>query len=147
MEFKSGKHAGKTTEEVLMKQPDFARWYVRNHPDSPHAKAFGQCAKAFGEKPFTEKCQGKCGNRATRATAYRGTHGLMFWCNDCNPVSSGAEGQKLSVVRTIRDVLDHIELTANGNRDYMRRIVRELAEGKGLKSPISKKKLETFFSK
>lgn len=47
MEFKSGKHAGKTTEEVLIS--------------------------------ITEKCQGECGSIATRATAYRGTHGLIFW--------------------------------------------------------------------
>ena len=65
MEFKTGKHEGQTTEEVLIKEPDFAQWLIGEHPDSPHAKAFKARMRDFDAKPFTEKC--KCGRKATRA--------------------------------------------------------------------------------
>jgi hypothetical protein len=40
MRFKSGKRAGKTLEEVLLKEPDFAQWYMANHPDTAIAREF-----------------------------------------------------------------------------------------------------------
>src|SRR4051812_207176 len=101
MEFKSGKHAGKTAEEVLFKSPDWARWNIRNHPEAAHSKEFVRLAKEFNAKPFTAKCDGNCGEVATRASAYSGSPSLMFWCDECNPISSGASSNKLAIVSTL----------------------------------------------
>jgi hypothetical protein len=144
MEFKSGKHAGKTTEEVLLKEPDFAQWYISKFPDAKHSKDLKRLIKEFDARPFTKECAG-CGGAATRASAYRGSPSLMFWCAECNPYSSGAGSGRLRMVSTVGDVLEHIDLTANGSRPYKRRIVRELAEGKGLPKRVGKKQAADFF--
>ena len=146
MRFQSGKRAGKTTEEVLLKFPDWALWNVNNYPDSKHSKEFVTLGKTFAAKPFTKRCDGGCGKLATRGTAYGGSPDLMFWCNHCSPTQNGASGSKLTVVRTIGDVLRHIGRTADGNRAYSRTIVRQLAEAKGLPTRVGEKHALAFFS-
>jgi hypothetical protein len=146
MEFKSGKHEGQTTEEVLLKKADYAQWLIAEYPDSLHAKAFKQRMRDFDSKPFTENCNGKCGHKATRASAYRGGNLLYFWCDDCNPSSSGAEAGKLAIVRTIGQLLQHVDWSANGNREFKRRMVRQLAEAKGLPTRVGRKQALMFFN-
>jgi hypothetical protein len=146
MEFKSGKNAGKTSEEVLLKKPDWARWYTQNYPEAPHSKEFRRLAKVFDEKPFTTKCDGACGKVATRASAYTCSPSLRFWCDDCSPTSQGASPHKLHVVNTLRDVMSHIEWSADGYRAWKRDIVRQLAEAKGLPKRVGKKQALAFFS-
>jgi hypothetical protein len=146
MRFQSGKHPGKTTEEVLLKFPDWAFWNVNNYPDSKHSKEFETLGRKFAAKPFTKRCHGGCGKLATRGTAYAGSPNLMFWCNNCSPTQRGASGSKLTVVRTFDDVIRHIGHTANGNRAYSRNIVRQLAEAKGLPKRVGEKHALAFFS-
>jgi hypothetical protein len=145
MKFVSGKHAGMTLDEVLLKKPDFARWYTRNFPESAHAKEFNRLAHVFATKPFLVKCEGNCGMVATRASAYRDSPDLMFWCDGCDPYSSGANSGKLRVVKTLKDALDHIELTAEGNRSFSRTIVRNLANAKGLPKRVGASHAVAFF--
>ena len=104
---------GKTTEEILLKFPDWARWNVKKHPDAKHSTHFVELAKKFASKPFVEPCEG-CKGKATRASAYRGSPELRFWCSQCSPSQTGAEPTKLTSVKTIVDVLRHIEQTASG---------------------------------
>src|SRR5271165_1178971 len=144
MRFKTGKHAGKTYEEVLLK-PDFARWYSRKFPDTDLSAAFQDLAKKVNEMPFTVQCR-HCANVARRASAYSGTPSLYFWCGDCDPMNSGARQGTLSIVRTMKDALDHVEHTAGGKRKYMRAIVRSLAEAKGLPKRVGEKQAIAFFS-
>jgi hypothetical protein len=138
MRFKGGKRAGKTYEEVFLKKPDFARWYSRQFADTSAAAEFRELAKRFNAKPFTARCHG-CVSIATRASAYRGTPSLNFWCDNCKTTDAGAMGDKLAIVRTIREALDHVDYTASGKRVYMRAIVRELAEAKGLPTRVGEK--------
>jgi hypothetical protein len=145
MRFKGGQHAGKTYEEVFLKKPDFARWYAREFGDTPAAAEFRELAKKFNEKPFTARCHG-CINVATRASAYRGTPSLYFWCDSCKAADAGAVGDKLVIVRTIKEALDHVHDTASGKRVYMRAIVRELAEAKGLPTRVGEKQAVGFFA-
>jgi hypothetical protein len=144
MRFQSGKFAGKTTEEVLLKFPDWAAWNVRQYPDSKHSKVFKELWRTFDAKPFTAPCR-SCGEKATRASAYRGSPELMFWCDDCDPRSTGIESGKLRIVWTLGEVLEHVEITADGNRDWSRRIVRALAEAKGLPKRVGEKAALAFF--
>jgi hypothetical protein len=146
MRFQSGKYEGKTTEEILLKFPDWALWNVSNYPEAKHSKAFKELSDKFKVKPFTVPCDGGCGDTATRASAYRNSPSLMFWCDDCNPTQSGASSAKLTIVRTIGEALRHIGYTAEGNRDWSRKIVRALAEGKGLPQRVGEKAALAFFS-
>jgi hypothetical protein len=145
MRFKTGKHAGKTYEEVFLKKPDYARWYSGKFRDTPAAREFQELAKKFNGKPFTTRCHG-CVDIATRASAYRGTPSLYFWCDNCKETDAGAVGDKLTIVRTIKEALDHVDYTASGKRVYMRTIVRELAEAKGLPTRIGEKQALGFFA-
>ena len=109
MRLQSGKNAGKITEELLLKQPDWAQWMVENHPDSVVSKSFRLLAKTFNARTFTEECA-ECGEAATRATAYRNTgDGLMFWCDDCNPYGAGAAQDTLTTIKTFGDALRHVD--------------------------------------
>lgn len=130
---------------MFLKEPDFARWFSRKFKDTPVAAEFRELAKKFNAKPFTARCHG-CLSNATRASAYRGTPSLYFWCDNCKETGAGAIGDKLTIVRTIREALDHIEYTASGKRAYMRAIVRELAEAKGLPSRVGEKQALGFFA-
>jgi hypothetical protein len=146
MRFKTGKHAGKTTEEVLLKKPDFAQWAITNHPDTPWAQDFDQLMDALDAKPFKEPCFG-CKGKATRASAYRGADSLMYWCDDCRPTRSGADGDKLVIVDSIRDVLRHVDWTASGVRSFKRTMMRSYAEAKGLpKKRVGEKQALEFFA-
>src|ERR1700732_1276073 len=138
MRFQTGRYAGKTTEEVLLKFPDWARWNVHEYPGAKHSKHFRELAKKFTSKPFVEPCEG-CKGGVTRASAYRASPELRFWCDDCNPSQTGAEQAKLTTVRSMGDALRHIEETADGNRNWKRQIVRALAEAKGLPKRVGEK--------
>ena len=142
----SGKHQGKTNEEILLKEPDYARWYMRELPESRAGREFRRLEKAFDAKPFVEKCAGNCGHKAKRVSAYWGSPLLMFWCDKCDPRGNGAEPGKLRYpINTWRAVLEHIDFTAGGSKVWKRGIVRNLARGKGLKKPLGMKKLDAFF--
>lgn len=145
MEMASGKHKGKTTAEILLKEPDYAIWYMGELPETPAAKDLKRLQKIFDEKPLTAKCD-SCGGKAVRVSGYRGGDSLYFWCAECNPASSGAEAHKLRYpINTYREVLAHVDLT-RGGAFIKKAIVRSLAEAKGLTKPLSKKKLESFFA-
>jgi hypothetical protein len=101
---KSGKFEGKTTEEVLLKYPDWARAVTHKYPDAKHSMEFRSLANKFDAKPFTKPCEG-CRKEVTRATAYRGSSHLEFWCNDCDPTQTGAQRSKLTFVKTLGEVI------------------------------------------
>ena len=144
MRFKSGEFEGKTYEEVLLKHSDWAQWNIGKYPDGVVAKEMRRLMRAFDNKPFKEKCHG-CGKPATRASTYRGSPSLMFWCDKCQPHSSGAERAKVQAVTSIREVLEHVDWTADSYRDWKRKIVRELGEAKGLPKRVSEKAALKFF--
>jgi hypothetical protein len=52
MRFQSGKFAGKTTEEIFLKFPDWAAWNISKHPHAKHSREFKQLRDKFNAKPF-----------------------------------------------------------------------------------------------
>jgi hypothetical protein len=146
MLIKSGRHAGTTTEELLLKQPDWAQWMVERYADTPIGRSFRGLARNFDAKQFTEECSG-CGEAATRATVCRRTGGsLMFWCDDCDVYRSGARQGTLTVIDTFWDALHHVDRTCDGNRSEKRSIIRELARGKGLPKRVGEAQAVEFFN-
>jgi hypothetical protein len=145
MEMANGKHKGKTTAEIFLKEPDYAIWYMGELPESRAGKDLRRLEKIFDEKPLTAKCDG-CSGKAIGVSGYQGGDMLYFWCAECNPTSSGAEARKLRYpINTYREVLAHVDLT-RGGASIKKAIVRNLAEAKGLTKPLNKKKLESFFA-
>ena len=142
MLFKTGKHAGMSTEEVLLKEPDFAQWYVSKYPDAKHAKDFKRLIRVFDAKPLLKKCS--CDKVAIYANASEGSASLMFRCDSCS-LYSGARGLSCTI-DSFGQALGHIDLTFGGTRGGKRTIVRELAEAKGLPRRVGKTQAEAFFA-
>jgi hypothetical protein len=146
MRFKSGKHEGMITEQVALTEPHFAQWTIEQYPESPHGQEFIRHWRDFDDKPFTEDCHGECGRKATRASAYRGGPSLFFWCNKCSPSSTGAHSGKLTTIHTVSELLQHVDWSAGGNRALKTRLVRQLAEAKGLPKRVGEAQALEFFS-
>jgi hypothetical protein len=90
MRLEFGKHKGKTPEEVLLKYPDYAQWMIEHLPASLHQTIIGRM-QDFDDKGITKHCHGKCGRKATRASACGDSGQLLLWCDKCDdPLSSGA---------------------------------------------------------
>jgi hypothetical protein len=111
-------------------------------------KRFASLVKAFDAKRFTAACSGnKCKRKTTYATGYAGSSLLYFWCDNCGPYGSGAHTGKLTEIRTIGDALRHLKSRGQNTETMRKKIVANLASGKGLKIPASKAALELFFKK
>lgn len=130
MILQSGRHEGRTAEYVVLRFANSASYIACRYPDSATGREYRRLQARFDAKRFTVRCH-RCRDRATRATAYRGSPHLMFWCEDCDPYGQGAESGQLVVIRTFDEAISHIQWTCGGVRSFQDAIVRELAEGKG----------------
>jgi hypothetical protein len=143
MEFRKGKHEGKSFEVVFLKDPTFAH-YLSINGQPGIAKEFQKLIKRFDEKPMTVTCA-NCANTATRATGYGGGTGLklFFYCENCDdPWIDEAEGH---LIRTFDDALKFIDDKRNGNKAAKRATIRKLAEAKGLPKKVGEKEALAFF--
>lgn len=144
MIFQSGKHEGKSGETVVLKSPDWVQALLTTHPDNKWCAEFKRLIAKFDAKPFTATCSG-CNAPATRATAYKNTSNLMFWCATCNPYGSGAVPGTLTPIQTYADALRHVDQTCTAPRTEKRDIIRALAQGKGLPKKVGKPQALAFF--
>lgn len=145
VEIESGKHEGKRSEIVALNYPHYGQWYRGKYPQAKLSKTLQQHAAKMDAKPFTVACDNCKIKAATRATAYQNNPDLYFWCADCDPYSLGASRGKLSVVNTCQQALDHIDLTAAGNVAWKKRILRTLAQAKGLPKRVGDAQAISFF--
>ena len=146
MRIKTGQFAGMTTEEVLLKWPDWAFWMMRRFPDSAIGKAFHDLIEELDAIPFTEQCK-ICGEAARRATAFRGvSRNLTFWCDECKSYESDALRGDVTVIETFEDALSHVNWQCDGRRSELRAIIRALARGKGLPKRVGETQAVEFFN-
>ena len=141
-EIKSGKHAGRATEEILLKKPDVAEWYLKNRRKSRYAKDFKRLIKIFNHKPFFARCE-RCFRKATVAYGKIGGDVLTFRCARCYPDYYYSDTSGIVRATPIIWVLDTI---APRNRRLKRRLVWEVALAKGLPEKVGKREALAFFS-
>jgi hypothetical protein len=148
MKFSVGKHSGKDTRYVLLKDPDYVRWTLNQANLSGGllaARKDLQLKKAqFDAKPFVAKCFGNCKKPSTRASVYLGSPDLFVWCDSCDPYSRGALQGKLDIVRSYDDALKHVEYTCGNNKAYMKDIIRQLATAKGMPARFTASAISNF---
>lgn len=144
-----GKHSGKTVEEIVLRDPDYVAWLLRQ--ETPRGQMEAVCAEArrliwiFDGKPFAARCS-SCEATATRCSIYRGpNHGLRCWCDECDPYSAGAGPGKLEVIRTYADAVRHVTSQCSSGKTDSRRIIRELAQVKDLPARARLNKIRAFF--
>jgi hypothetical protein len=105
MIIQSGAKEGKSTQQLILKAPDWADFFMGKNPTSKVTLEFKKHINDLNNKPFVVKCT-TCSKPATRCTAYQGnTEDLYFWCNTCDPYSHGANMGKLSVLVSYQDVI------------------------------------------
>ena len=143
---RTGKYAGKTAEEILLKSPDWAEWLIATHPKNDLVPEFGRLVGIFDAKPFVRTCWG-CGEPAARASAYRGgiADDLYFWCDSCDHYSTGAFSGKLVIVKSFQSALNHVRYNCGGSRTDKRLIIRELGRAKGLPKRVGASQAVAFF--
>lgn len=116
-----------------------------DHPDNRWVDEFKRLIAKFDARPFETPCAG-CGATATRASAYRNSSSLMFWCDNCDPYSSGADRGKLTMIRTYQEALRHVGGTFTAPRTEKRNIILALAHGKGLAKRLTEDAAKAFLA-
>jgi len=143
------KHNGKSTELVLLKEPDYVKWVLdKSDATGPLLKIkddFLQLIEIFDNKSLTTKCH-KCGKPATRLSFYKGDTIPMSWCSICDPYSHGAFEGKLSIFSKYHSALEFVEYSCGGNKSSYKHIIRYLASIKGLPDRVGEKQAQDFFN-
>ncbi len=142
MRLRFGRHAGHTTERLLLRAPDYAEWVMRRQPNGPVGRAFSDLARRLDAKPFTENCV-LCGDRAESAGAYPDSVALILRCEPCRAKPDAAGLEPCS---TFRQAVAHVaETCARAQTRNKRRIIRTLARAKGLERRITEAEAARFF--
>ncbi len=144
MQIRSGKYAGKSSEQVVLKFPDYVEWYIGAYPTAKLSTEFKRLVGIFDRKPLRTKCY-TCKKSATLATAYMNNPSLYFWCSDCDYYGSGANKGKLTIIKTYSNALQHIELNCGGYKSWKSTIIKSLAQAKGLPARVGDAQAVAFF--
>lgn len=144
-----GKHRRKTTEVIVLKEPDYVLWMLRVEAPTAQLAAAQQSVRRlierFDEKPIIEPCSGKCGKPATCCTVYHGSVTPRWWCDDCDPSESTFTRRKLTIVRRYGDAVWHVGESCNSRKQDLKLIIRELARAKGLPDRVGEEQAAAFF--
>jgi len=143
--FKSGTQEGKCGELVLLKSPDWAQALIKKGPDNVWIERFLSLIRKFDSKPFLKSCS-NCSDTATRASVYKNTSALTFWCSTCDPYKTGASSGTLTIVKTFDEAIRHVDYTCKGNRAEKRNIIKMMSQAKGLPARVGEKQAQDFFS-
>src|ERR1035437_4776817 len=113
MTFTFGKHYGESVEFVVLADPSYIGWLLRE----PYPKRQMRVVKEevqrlltlFDAKPFTYKCSGDdCICPATRVWfSRRRAQAPEWWCEACDPYQTGTPPGKLRMFRTYADALGY----------------------------------------
>lgn len=143
-----GKHKGKTTEEVVLKEPKYVAWIldqtVMNGPMAKIRPEIKRLVAHFDAKPIQERCF-RCARPATRYTGGRMASSAKYWCESCDPESAGGDLAKFTVVRTYQDAVLHAAKCGGSEADY-KTVIRRFAISKGLPERSGQAQMEVFFA-
>jgi hypothetical protein len=141
MQLRFGPYAGKSTEVLLLRAPDYADWVLSHRPDGALGRDFSHLIAAFDARPLEQACA--CGAPASRVRAYANSTDLLVLCEDC--AAQPALGGVTSEVTAYAGALGHVrETCVRAHRKAQRRIIRRLASAKGLPRRITQASAEAF---
>ena len=143
------KHNGKSTELVLLKEPDYVRWVLnKSNASGPLLRIknnFLELIEIFNNKDLITNCH-RCQEPATRLSFYIGNTIPMSWCSKCDPYSQGAIDGKLNIFSDYNSALQFIEYYGGGNKSAYKHIIRNIASLKGLPDRVGEKQAHDFFN-
>ncbi len=144
MIIQSGAKQGKSTQQIILKEPDWADFFVGKNPTSKLAVEFKTHINDLNKKNFVKKCM-TCSKTAERCTGYQGnTTDLYFWCNTCDPYSQGANKGKLSILISYEDVIRFAKQNSQSSRGAQRDLIGIWATGKGMPKPLTASAISIF---
>jgi hypothetical protein len=148
MKLTFGKHKGKSVETVVLKEPDYALWILSiedaEEPLAHIRKEVQRLIDVFDSKPFVCKCYGCHCRTATRFSLAHPSPSAYWWCDECNPRSSGCDGL-LTIGRMYEEAMQYAGYCLR--KDHTKSLIRNLAEAKGLPERVGEKQAEEFFRK
>jgi hypothetical protein len=146
-----GKYAGKPLELLVLKEPGYVAWILKQQSAAGRMKSVQIEAKRlialFNAKPFLKDCFGQSHGprKATRCSVYGSSvNAPYWWCSTCNPYESGAAPGKLQSVATYESALRHVDFFYGGRGADYKSLIRALAEAKGLPSRVGEKQAKVF---
>ena len=137
MKFKTGELFGMRLEELLLRKPHSAQWHMWDHPHDEETKDLHRLIEIFDSKPFVTKCD-RCKRKATVAYGEIGVDMLRFWCTKHDPGAAFGSGVVLASVSRVMRVIPN-------SRRMRKRLMRRLAEAKGLPKRVGKRQALAFF--
>ena len=143
-----GKHKGKLLERLLLAEPHYIRWIRKEGAKPPLSvvkKEIEHLLEVFKSRPFVVRCT-NCKKAATRCTVYGNAVSPYWWCDSCDPYSTGAQEGKLTIIKTYDHAMTHVEYFCGDRLGDARELARALAEGKGLPKKATDAALEKLFS-
>jgi hypothetical protein len=145
-----GKHWGKSLEHVLLRDPDYVLWMLKQkEPSGPLARALREARRliaVFDAKPVVRKCRGTgCRKPATRCSLYPANPRPLWWCDGCDPYQLGASPGTLLVVKSYLDAITYVQSYCHGRKGDLSLIIKLIAEAKGLPSRVGDEEAEAFF--
>lgn len=144
-----GKHRGESAEHVMLKDPQYVMWVLAQTPETGAfarlAREFRRLIDRFDSLPIVAVCdEPGCDRPATCGTLHRGQCVPYWWCPSCDPLSGGRSG-KLVRVRTFSEACWYAVSNCNGRKPDMARLIRSIAEAKGLEVRVREAKASAFF--
>jgi hypothetical protein len=146
-----GKHAGKSVEFLMLKEPTYIKWVLdQQSPTGAMAKVksgIQQLIQVFDIKPFEGKqCWTKtCVKPVTRFSVYLDNLDPCWWCNTCDPYQTGANPGKLQAPINYQSALRHVELFCSGRKSDYADIIKMISQAKGLPNRVGELQAQKFF--
>lgn len=145
-----GKHHGESAENVVLRDPQYVMWVMGQTPATGAfarlASEFRRLIERFDERPIVGCCGGYgCERPATCSTIHRGSCIPRWWCGGCDPTAVRNPPGKLIRVRSYLEVCQYAVMYSNGRRADTARLIRAIAQSKGLEDRVGEVEASAFF--
>jgi hypothetical protein len=143
-----GKYSGKSIELVVLKHPSYAAWLLGQTATTwtfrEVQEELRRLIAIFDHKPLLKPCSAPdCASPATRATVYRGSTQIRWWCAACDPRQLGASPGKLYTLLTFADA---VRYAASCSPDLLPTLIQILGQAKGLPDRVGERQAQAFFA-
>jgi hypothetical protein len=130
-----GKHRGKSIEDLVVTEPDYALWVLAQEgaagPLAEARREVSRVLRQFDESPILRPCKGpSCTRAATRCSLYHGSATPYWWCDSCDPAQECCSPGKLSIIRTYGDSVQYVSLYCGGRKGDLRVLIKQMARAK-----------------
>jgi uncharacterized protein (DUF3820 family) len=142
MDFSFGKYKGKAVAWILLSKPDYFLWMKsKGMNNKAEYKFMLKLLETLNSKSFNGvKCIGRCNgsNPVTRLSLYNGQYNGEYWfCDKCDPYSSGALPGKLTTIRKYSEII--------GSR-YSELLIKSYCIAKSVPKRKTKAALKSYFN-